>query len=200
MWCFVAHVRFLIFNYVKYLISIWTFVTHSSRSKSRSCRVDSRFAPSQWETVLLFNDASHWLGTNLESTLLLPIFGSWVTGDYEWNKTPVIRGAFHERFSHPNSNSIEISICSHPSYGKVIAMKFCTSHDSCAVVTCAKFCSGMIPCNEVTMKQIFHRIWITMEKSFMKWSEGILKQALFLNVMFNKKNIPSHNIQNVEEI
>ena len=30
---------------------------------------DSRFAPSQWETVLLCNDVSHWLGANLESAL-----------------------------------------------------------------------------------------------------------------------------------
>ena len=30
---------------------------------------DSRFEPSQWEMGLLFNDISHWLGANLESTL-----------------------------------------------------------------------------------------------------------------------------------
>ena len=33
-------------------------------------KADSRFAPSQWETALLCNDVSHWLGTNLESALL----------------------------------------------------------------------------------------------------------------------------------
>ena len=32
-------------------------------------RADSRFAPSQWEMVLLCNDVSHWLGASLESTL-----------------------------------------------------------------------------------------------------------------------------------
>ena len=32
-------------------------------------RADSRFAPSQWETALLCNDVSHWLGTGLESAL-----------------------------------------------------------------------------------------------------------------------------------
>ena len=32
-------------------------------------RADSRFAPSQWETALLCNDVSHWLGANLESAL-----------------------------------------------------------------------------------------------------------------------------------
>ena len=30
-------------------------------------RTDSRFAPSQWETALLCNGVSHWLGANLES-------------------------------------------------------------------------------------------------------------------------------------
>ena len=32
-------------------------------------RADSRFAPSQWETALLCNYVSHWLGTSLESAL-----------------------------------------------------------------------------------------------------------------------------------
>ena len=32
-------------------------------------KADSRFAPSQWETVLLCNDVSHCLGASLESTL-----------------------------------------------------------------------------------------------------------------------------------
>ena len=32
-------------------------------------RADSRFAPSQWETPLLCNDVSHWLGASLESVL-----------------------------------------------------------------------------------------------------------------------------------
>ena len=33
------------------------------------CRADTRFAPSQWETALLCNDVSHWLGASLESAL-----------------------------------------------------------------------------------------------------------------------------------
>ena len=32
---------------------------------------NSRFAPSQWETALLCNDVSHWLGASLESALKL---------------------------------------------------------------------------------------------------------------------------------
>ena len=34
------------------------------------CRADSRFAPSQWETVLLGSDVSRWLGASLESALM----------------------------------------------------------------------------------------------------------------------------------
>ena len=44
----------LLFNIFKYPIII---------------RAYSRFAPSQWETALLCNDVSHWLGANLESAL-----------------------------------------------------------------------------------------------------------------------------------
>ena len=33
------------------------------------CKADSRFAPSQWETLLLCNDVSHWLAASLESVL-----------------------------------------------------------------------------------------------------------------------------------
>ena len=34
-------------------------------------RADSRFVPSQWETSLQSNAISHWLGANIESTLIL---------------------------------------------------------------------------------------------------------------------------------
>ena len=35
------------------------------------CRDDTRFACSQWETALLCNDVSHWLGARLESALFM---------------------------------------------------------------------------------------------------------------------------------
>ena len=38
-------------------------------SLEKACRGDSRLAPSQWETALLRNDVSHWLGASLESVL-----------------------------------------------------------------------------------------------------------------------------------
>ena len=34
------------------------------------CRADCRFAPSQWETALLCNDVSYWLGASLDSALI----------------------------------------------------------------------------------------------------------------------------------
>ena len=40
---------------------------------------DYRFAPSQWETALLCNDVSHWLGANLESALYKVSVASWDT-------------------------------------------------------------------------------------------------------------------------
>ena len=40
-------------------------------------RVDSRFAPCQWETALLCNDVSHWLGASLWISLKhIPLFKS----------------------------------------------------------------------------------------------------------------------------
>ena len=41
-------------------------ICHSAGSVYRA---DSRFAPSQWETALLCNDISHWLGASLETAL-----------------------------------------------------------------------------------------------------------------------------------
>ena len=41
-----------------------------------SIRADSRFAPSQWETALLCNDVSHWLGASIASALVSIVY--WV--------------------------------------------------------------------------------------------------------------------------
>ena len=49
-------------------------------------RAESRFAPSQWETVLLCNDVYHWLGANLESALyLIGIYRESIVISYMWN-------------------------------------------------------------------------------------------------------------------
>ena len=42
---------------------------------SSNIRADSRFAPSHWETALLCNTASHWLGANLESAQSMEKYG-----------------------------------------------------------------------------------------------------------------------------
>ena len=52
--------NFFIFNVYTYYSFIF-----------RHCRANSRLAPSQQETSLQNNTVSHWLGTNLESALLL---------------------------------------------------------------------------------------------------------------------------------
>ena len=75
---------------------------------------------------------------------------------------------FHERFFSRNLNSIEISCCSHPSFGEMIVMKFYTWNDNCA-----KFCSNVIPTIKLHLKSSFHRIWISLGKSFMNWAPGV---------------------------
>ena len=45
-------------------------------------RAESRFAPSQWETALLCNDVSHWLGASLESALIVTESNSYISRDH----------------------------------------------------------------------------------------------------------------------
>ena len=76
------------------------------------------------------------------------------------------------------------------SFITVIAMIFCTWYDSCVVVACTTFCGKMIPHNRVTLKPIFHRVWIAIKNAFMKWapwmkattSEAILILTIFLQI------------------
>ena len=82
---------------------------------------------------------------------------------YNWDQGPISQMIFLR-----HKNSVCISFCLYPICNKMIAMKFCWWHYSCVVVTCVNFCSDMFPCNGVTPKPIFHQIWNTMEKSFMK--------------------------------
>ena len=56
-------------------LTSWTISHVTPKKQIRACkslrkgRAGSRFAPSQWETALLCNDVSHWLGASLESAL-----------------------------------------------------------------------------------------------------------------------------------
>ena len=50
--------------------TIFCYIAEATHCKTCvNCRADSRFAPSQWETALLCNDVSHWLGASLWSAL-----------------------------------------------------------------------------------------------------------------------------------
>ena len=57
------------------LVGSWLLLTQATNHNGWPalglivCKADSRFAPSQWETVLLCNDVSHWLDASLESAL-----------------------------------------------------------------------------------------------------------------------------------
>ena len=63
---------------------------------------------------------------------------------------------------HRNSNSMENSFFSYQISSKVITMKFGTWH-----------CRCVISCNGVTLKSIFHRIYIARD-FFVKWVRGPL--------------------------
>ena len=75
---------------------------------------------------------------------------------------------------------MEISFCSHPNTDKVIATIFGTWHDSWAVVACAKFCCEMVISNWIRAKWNFHRIWIVMEKSLVKWAQVLMWNWILL--------------------
>ena len=69
------------------------------------CRDASRFVASQWETALLCNDVSHWLGASLESALV------WInsqpfqlTGGCEWYTTDIL---FFRPWNIPSSRVID---------------------------------------------------------------------------------------------
>ena len=67
-------------------------------------RADCRFVPSQWETALLCNDVSHWLGVSLESALLMVVW-----------QLPYIDGLVQER---RNSSALALELrlsCTKPS-------------------------------------------------------------------------------------
>ena len=95
---------------------------------------------------------------------------------------------------HHNPNVMEISFCSHPNTNKVIATIFGTWHDSWAVVACAKFCCDMITSNWIRAKWNFHRIWIVMEKSLVKWVLVVLCcDVVTLSIPVDLCDLPKKN-------
>ena len=66
------------------LPSVWRLRAPSPKDK---CRADSRFAPCQWETALLCNDVSHWLGASLRSALQMSNYPLPCTLVYWWAQT-----------------------------------------------------------------------------------------------------------------
>ena len=62
--------------------------------RPQEVRADSRFVPSQCETVLLCNDVSHWLGARLES--VLEVGRPWGPSQYEDAILPIQRDSHDE--------------------------------------------------------------------------------------------------------
>ena len=54
---------------ISVLINVQTWILQFLLILNRCPRADSKLAPSQWETTLLCNDITYWLGARLESAL-----------------------------------------------------------------------------------------------------------------------------------
>ena len=71
-------------------------VTTNSSSQTNG-RADSRFAPSQWETLLHSNTVSHWLGASLDSgsgrfeNFFLEIVHWWLSLDIAYDNSTLVQ-------------------------------------------------------------------------------------------------------------
>ena len=116
-------------------------------------RTDSRFVPSQWETALLCNDVSHWLGANLESALGKET----ISVHCLWRE---IRGSFQKGFTSLSLKSCESSLCCDSDSDHPIKLQFCICHDSWAVMTYAKQWLVLIYFFQRYSNVSFYKSWI----------------------------------------
>ena len=70
-------------------------------------RVDSKLASSQWETTLLCNDVSHWLGANLVSALL-DIIGRGQMGPTTSVNWTFMNTDFHVKVQHKDLCTLNV--------------------------------------------------------------------------------------------
>ena len=103
---------------VKRLIYLQHLPLHNAL---RSIRADSRFAPSQWETALLCNDVSHWMGTSLESALSIVMYETGLKWDltvinttnkrYRWTIVNTTHQYIYKYIHHPLTVSFIVIEC-----------------------------------------------------------------------------------------
>ena len=76
-------------------VDVWL---QNTSLKNTRYRADSKFVPSQWETALLCNNISHWLGASLESAPQVykgskrPIAAIWVWHNFQHTLPGIILG------------------------------------------------------------------------------------------------------------
>ena len=100
-------------------------------------RADSRFAPSQWETALLCNDVSHWLGANLEPALgRLSTLSCNIANLIADDKNYSFTNSWCAHNPHHVYNNLPVDL--YMDSKEPIRSQFCTCHSSRAVVACAK--------------------------------------------------------------
>ena len=94
--------------YIKFLIKLWhcwPSTTDSMLAMPWHRAAYSKFAPSQWETLLQSNAVCHWLSPNLESALLVSLaiwWGTWINmcmhpanESWRYTVTPFLIGGAH---------------------------------------------------------------------------------------------------------
>ena len=75
------------------LVVVFPYVIYRGLHLFDFMQADSRFVPSQWETALLCNDVSHWLGASQESALLCLLaleLELWIQKMYHWCQSAIL--------------------------------------------------------------------------------------------------------------
>ena len=76
-------------------------VTHGIHNLQHNIRYDSGFAPSQWETALLNDDVSHWLGADLESALSTKVIYDSIGRHLTWIRSYIIIPQLLQTWQYP---------------------------------------------------------------------------------------------------
>ena len=97
---------------------------------SRYSRAVSRFVASLWETALLCNAVSHWLGASLESALY--------RGEYSSDAVKTLGFQLPKTFSCSSSKFHRILFFRDIHNSCCIVSKLCTVHGSITAMHCAK--------------------------------------------------------------
>ena len=152
-----------------------------------NCRDHFGCAPSQWETILLCNVISHWLGAYIKWSLELFHFIDQMISFKLVHQGPVSQ-KIYELINDIFWKKILILML----HSDPIRSKFCTRHDSFAVMTCANLGPNLSIILHIGPKCIFIRYGLWAHKTLSEmvpswhhsqWCTSSVK--LMLHILFN---------------